>query len=328
MPYQHINAAERQVIQRARESGETFRSIARLLGRSHTSISREYRRNSTPVGYQADKAQHRADERAHAPRHQRRFGHRALKQTVFEWLSRDWSPAIISARLRLEFPEATDMRVSAESVYQWVYRDALEGGALYRHLWQRRPRRTVRASRMPAHSRIPNRMDISERPDVVAGRSRVGDWEGDTVVGCKNRGGLATHVERLTRFLVAARVANKRADTFSAVTNKLLGWVPRCLCHTLTLDNGTENAAHERIAQAKDMDIYFAHPHSPWQRGANEQVNGLIRRYFPKGTDFLKVSDERIEQVVLHINQRPRKCLNYRSPYEVFAEALRGALTT
>ena len=328
MPYQHINAAERQVIQRAREAGQSFRSIARTLGRSHSSVSREYRRNSTPSGYQAEEAQGRADSRAKEPRHRRRFDHRALKETVIDWLKRDWSPAIISSRLHHEFPQATDMRVSAESIYQWVYRDAQGDGALHLHLWQRRPRRITHRSRMPAHSRIPNRVDISERPELVANRDRVGDWEGDTVVGRKNRGGLVTHVERRTRFLVAGRVANKRADTFSAVTNGLLGWVPDCLCHTMTLDNGTENAAHSSIAKANGMDIYFAHPHSPWQRGANEQVNGLIRRYFPKGTDFRKVSDERIEQVVLQINQRPRKCLNYQSPYEVFAEALRGALRT
>lgn len=328
MPYRHINAAERQVIQRAREAGESFRSIARTLGRCHTSISREYRRNSTPNAYQADEAQRQSDVRAHKPRHRRRYEHRALKETVFEWLKRDWSPAIISGRLPVEFPEASEMRISAESIYQWVYRDALNGGSFHLHLWQRRPRRITHRSRMPAHSRIPNRVDITERPELVESRSRIGDWEGDTVVGRKNRGGLATHVERITRFLVAGRVANKRADTFSAVTNELFGWVPNCLCHTMTLDNGTENAAHASITNANGMDIYFAHPHSPWQRGANEQVNGLIRRYFPKGTDFRKVSDVRIEQVVLQINQRPRKCLNYQSPYEVFAEALRGALTT
>lgn len=328
MPYQHVNAAERQVIQRAREAGESFRSIARSLGRSHTSISRECRRNGMAEGYLAADAQPRAEARARTPRHHRRYMHRALQETVFDWLKRDWSPEIISGCLRLEFPQATDMRVSAETIYQWIYRDARNGGSLHLHLWRRQPRRVTHRSRMPTHSRIPGRVDISERPAFVANRSRVGDWEGDTVVGRRNRGGLVTHVERVTRFLVAGRVPNKRADTFSAVTNRLLGWVPDGLCHTMTLDNGTENAAHSLIAKAKNMDIYFAHPHSPWQRGANEQVNGLIRRYFHKGVDFRKVTDEQVEQVVLQINQRPRKCLNYQSPYEVFAEALRGALAT
>ncbi|HSH30740.1 MAG TPA: IS30 family transposase [Thiohalobacter sp.] len=328
MPYQHINAAERQVIQRALEAGESRRSIARSLGRNHSSISREIRRNGGRRAYKAAAAQHRAEGRASRPRHTRRFAHKPLKRTVLTWLALDWSPAIISGRLRRDFPKDGNMRVSAESIYHWVYRDALQGGRLYRHLWQRRHRRIAHRSRMPAHSRIPDRIDITERPPAVAERARIGDWEGDTVVGRKNRGGLVTHLERVTRYLVAGRIPNKRAATFATATNKLLGWVPASLCHTLTLDNGTENAAHARIAKAKTMDVYFAHPHAPWQRGANEQVNGLIRRYFPKGTDFRKVTDEQVAQVVMQINQRPRKCLDYQSPYEVFAEALRGALRT
>ena len=328
MPYHHINAAERQVIQRAREAGESFSAIGKMLGRSPSSISREWARNRGAQGYRGAQAQDMAEARARQPRHRRRYDRRALRETVFRWLARDWSPAIINATLPMKFPEDRTMRVSAETIYQWVYQDAAQGGGRFRHLWRSWPRRRPRPSRQPAHSRIPNRVDIDDRPGVVAARSRVGDWEGDTVVSCKNRGGLATHVERATRFLVAGRVSNKRADTFAAVTKRLLGWVPNDLCHTLTLDNGTENAAHALIAESKAMDVYFSHPHSPWQRGANEQVNGLIRRYFPKGTDFRKVTDEQIEDVVMKINQRPRKCLNYQSPYDVFAEALRGALGT
>jgi len=295
MPYEHLNAEERQVIQRAREAGQSFRAIAQSLGRNHSSVSREWRRNSGRAGYEATAAQDQAKCRAHRARHRRRFEHQALRETVFQWLVQDWSPAIISAQLRSAFPDDATMQISAECIYQWVYQDAAAGGRHYQHLWRRRHRRRMRSSRMPAHSRIPDRVDINQRPAVVDGRTRVGDWEGDTVVGRMNRGGLATHVERKTRYLVAGRVANKQASTFTAVTNKLLGWVPNSLCHTLTLDNGTENAAHASIAEAKDMTVYFAHPHSPWQRGANEQVNGLIRRYFPKGTDFRKVTDEQVE---------------------------------
>lgn len=328
MPYRHINAAERQVIQRGLEAGESLRSIARSLGRSHSSLSRERRRNGGQAAYEATAAHYLAEGRARQPRHHRRFGHEDLKETVCGWLKRDWSPAIISGRLRREFPNDNRMRVSVESVYQWVYRDAVDGGTLYRHLWRQRHRRITHRSRIPAHSRIPDRIDISDRPEVVATRARIGDWEGDTVVGRKNRGGLVTHLERVTRYLVAGRIPNKRASTFSAVTKQLFAWIPSSLCQTLTLDNGTENAAHADITRAKTMDVYFAHPHAPWQRGANEQVNGLIRRYFPKGTDFRKVTDEQVEQVVMQINQRPRKCLDYQSPYEAFAEALRGALRT
>jgi len=328
MPYEHLNAAERQVIQRAREAGQAFCAIAQTLGRNPSTISRECRRNSRSGGYNADEAQQRAQRRAAKPRHQARYANRCLRSVVLSGLEREWSPAIISAHLHMDFPKAMDMRVSPETIYQWVYRDAARGGHLYGHLWQRRPRRRRRRDRLPVHSRIANRVDISQRPEVVDQRSRIGDWEGDMVVSCKNRGGLVTHVERATRFLVAGRAKDKQASTFTAVTQRLLGWVPKPLCQTLTLDNGTENAGHAIIAAGKEMAVYFAHPHSPWQRGSNEQVNGLIRRYFPKGTDFRKVTDAQVEEVVMKINQRPRKCLHYQSPYDAFAEALRRALAT
>lgn len=328
MPYQHLNAAERQVIQRAHAAGESFTAIAKTLGRSASTISREWRRNARSGCYQASQAQHKAEYRSSTPRHRRRQNHRQLRSVVLSGLAREWSPEIISARLCLDYPNTPQMRISAETIYQWVYRDAAHGGHLYRQLWRRRPHRRRHHDRLPAHSRIANRVDISQRPAIVDQRSRVGDWEGDMVVSRKNRGGLVTHVERATRFLVAGRARNKQATTFTAITHALLHWVPKPLCQTLTLDNGTENAGHEEIAQHKGMAVYFADPHAPWQRGSNEQINGLIRRYFPKGTDFRKVSDAQVEQVVLAINQRPRKCLHYQSPYDVFAEALRGALAT
>ncbi len=328
MPYEHLNAAERQVIQRAREAGQAFCAIAKTLGRNPSTISREWRRNSRSGGYNADEAQQRAQRCATKPRHQARYGNRCLRSVVLSGLEQEWSPEIISAHLHMDFPKAKDMRVSPETIYQWVYRDAARGGQLYGHLWQRRPRRRRRRDRLPVHSRIANRVDISQRPEIVDQLSRIGDWEGDMVVSCKNRGGLVTHVERATRFLVAGRAKDKQESTFTAVTQRLLGWVPKSLCQTLTLDNGTENAGHAIIAAGKEMAVYFAHPHSPWQRGSNEQVNGLIRRYFPKGTDFRKVTDAQVDEVVMKINQRPRKCLHYQSPYDAFAEALRRALAT
>ena len=140
----------------------------------------------------------------------------------------------------------------------------------------------------------------------------MGDWEGDTKMGSKNRGGLATQVERTTRFLCAGKIRHKMAKTFSGVTNELLSRVPKRLCCTLTFDNGTENATYADITQRKQMEVYFAHPRAPWQRDANEQVNGMTRHYFPKGTDFRKVSYENIAEMVININKRPRKCLNFR----------------
>jgi IS30 family transposase len=241
-------------------------------------------------------------------------------------LSEGWSPEIIRAQLQQRYPDEAAMQISHECLYQWIYRQIAANKRGPDCLWYPRQARRGRYSRRPQHSRIPGRVDIEERPEVVAERSRVGDWEGDSVVSAKNRGGISTFVERKTRFVIAGHLADKQASTFAAAAQEIFSWVPESLCHTATLDNGTEMAAHALFSQPKSMAIYFAHPHAPWQRGANEQVNGMIRRYFPKGTDFSKVTSAELDAVILKINKRPRKCLNYRAPYDVFADALRGAL--
>lgn len=210
MPYQHLNAEERQVIQHAHQAGQSFAAIAQTLGRSPSTISREWRRNSQLGQYQASDAQQQAEDRSRCPRHQVRYDNQRLRSVVLAGLAREWSPEIISARLRLDFPKSADMRVSPETIYQWVYRDASHGGQLHRHLWQHRPRRRSYRSRLPACGRITNRIDICERPPIVDQRIRVGDWEGDMVVSRKNRGGLVTHIERTTRFLVAGRASRVR----------------------------------------------------------------------------------------------------------------------
>lgn len=328
MSYFHLNEIERQLIQTQRMAMIPLRRIATALGKSHSTVSREIRRNGGGEGgYAARPAQALADARACMARVAPRMGDEALRGEVTAMLEKDWSPEIISARLEAGHPDDPAMRLSPESIYQWVYRDAKAGGGLHQHLWRKRHRRTPRASRRAGRCSIPDRVGIDQRPPIVAGRSRAGDWEGDTVVGKGNKGGVATILERASRFVMAGLVANKQATTFSATVNGLLGKIPLAFCQTLTLDNGTEMAAHASISGSnKGMAVYFADPHSPWQRGANEQVNGMIRRYFPKGTDFSKVSQEALDEVILKINQRPRKCLGYQAPYDVFARMMAGAL--
>lgn len=196
---------------------------------------------------------------------------------------------------------------------------------LYQYLWRRHKRRKPQRGGLKRYL-IPNRVGIEHRPAGAAHRSRYGHWEGDTLEGRKGGGGLATHVERKSRFLVAGLPENKQAITFSIVTQQRMAWLPNSLRRSNTLDNGTENVLHEELSQALSMPIYFADPYAPWQRGTNEQTNGLMRRYFPKGTDFRKVSQQEVDEVVERINRRPRKCLGYRAPYDVFADALSGAL--
>lgn len=328
MSYFHLNEIERQLIQTQRMAMIPLRRIAIALGKSHSTVLRELKRNGNGGGgYVARAAQALADARACMARVAPRMESETLRGEVTAMLEKDWSPEIISARLKASHPDEPAMQLSHESIYQWVYRDAKAGGRLFQHLWRKKHQRTLRASRSSRRCRIPDRVDIDERPPIVAGRSRAGDWEGDTVAGKGNKGGVATVLERASRFVMAGLVANKQAATFTTTVNRLLGKIPLAFCHTLTLDNGSEMAAHGGISQSNNgMAVYFAHPHSPWQRGANEQVNGMIRRYFPKGTDFSKVSHEALDQVILKINQRPRKCLGYQAPYDVFARMMAGAL--
>ena len=328
MTYRHLSAAERQIIAQRRAAGDGRSQIARLLGRSHSTIGRELERNGQHGLYDPYQAEQQASERRGQARHYRRRSHVPLWEQVHQWFVLDWSPEIIAAKLQQHYPDDPQMRLSPEALYQWVYRDAREGGSWHQHLWRRRAKRRSHGKYRHLRFTVPNRVGIAERPKVVEQRTRVGDWEGDSVHGKQGKEGLVTHVDRASRFLALGRSPDRSASAFRQATEQALQWVPTGLCNTLTLDNGTEMAEHQQIGETLGMKTYFADPYSPWQRGTNEQTNGLLRRYFPKGTDFSKVSDQALNEVVLKINQRPRKCLGYQAPYDVFAEALRCALAT
>ena len=177
-------------------------------------------------------------------------------------------------------------------------------------------------------SLIPGRVSISERPAIVDERSRFGDWEGDTVEGKKGSGGVATHVERKSRYLITAKLPNKQAETMANQTSIAFRRIPICLRHTLTVDNGKEFAAFKQMEQRTGLKIYFADPYSAWQRGTNENTNGLLRQYYPKGYDFTKLTEEALAKAVRKLNHRPRKCLGYRTPHEVLFASEGGALGT
>lgn len=327
MSYHHLSSEERALLYSFQRLGWSQRKIGQALARSHSTINRELRRNRRKDGYDPVVAHNVTRQRRKAPRHHKRLGYSPLVDAVLKWLCQDWSPQIISQCLKEQYPADSRMRISHESIYAWVYRDAAAGGQLYQHLWHRRPRRK-RQRPINRFRALIDRVSIDERPEEAETRQHVGHWEGDSVEGGKGKGGMVTHVDRASRLLTATLLPDKRAESFTHSTLKALGWVPRALCKTLTLDNGTENADFKTIEREKGMKVYFADPYSPWQRGSNEQVNGMLRRYFPKGTDFRTVTQEEVDEVVLKINQRPRKCLGYRAPYDVFADALRGALAT
>lgn len=328
MPYTHLNQRERMCLFYLLQSGLSLREIGRRLNRSHTTIAREIQRNKRVFGCYCDRvANSFAKKRTAIPRHMRRKANEPLYQYVIARLRLGWSPEIISKRMRRDFPHRQKkMRICHETIYQWIYQDAAQGGTLFRYLIRRHKKRKKQWRYGSLRGQIPNRVDISLRPGVVEKRCRYGDWEGDTMVGYRHRGRLVTHVERKSRYLLACKAKDGTASSFNDASLLLFQGVPREYCKTLTLDNGSENAKFSELEDKLSIRVYFAKPYASWERGTNENTNGLLRRFFPKGTDFLQVSDFKLAKVVKMLNHRPRKCLNYQTPHEVFNFVSGGAL--
>jgi len=329
MSYVQLTSEERYVIYHLKLCRLSLREIGYRLGRSHTTISRELKRNGSvfptwPYWHQG--AHQKAMQRRKQPRHYRRHAYEPLLRYVEQKLRAEWSPDVITAKLEMEYPNDAKMRVSIETIYRWVYRDAGQGGTLFNCLCRCRKKRRRQRHYGMGRGLIPGRVSIHLRPELVATRQRFGDWEGDTVEGSKGGGHLTTHVERKSRYLIAGKLNDKTAAETSKITATAFRRIPRKLRHTLTLDNGKEFARFKEIEKNTGLTVYFADPYSAWQRGLNENTNGLLRRYFPKGVDFKSVSEKSLAEVVKKLNHRPRKCLGYRTPHEVFMDAKRGAV--
>lgn len=321
MPGEHLTADERYVICHMHMAGHRDAEIARRLGRHRGTIGREIKRNShDALGrrlYLYDVAERKACERRTAANQRYKLDEPRLAQYVEDRLRQTWSPQQIAGRLELDHPNDPAMRITHEAIYQWVYRHPGHGWHL--HLRRRRRRRRPRVPGRGQRGQIRDRVGIEHRPPIVDTRQRFGDWEADTLQGAAGAGGLATHIERRSRYLLARRILDKTAATFSRVSIDLLGKWPAKLRRTLTCDNGKEFADFKRIEQSVGLDVYFADPYAAWQRGANENINGLLREFFPKGTDFRHVSHRTVAKATRLINNRPRKCLNYRTPAEVLS---------
>ncbi len=332
MPYTHLTENERYVISHLTSAGFPLREIARRITRHHTTVSRELKRNDDPVYadtvYWYDWTHPEALKRRHKARHQRRRSTRRLVDYVERKLREDWSPKIIAEKLRIDFPDDQQMRVSHETIYRWIYGDATGGGTLYHHLRRRRKKRRKQKRYGSGRRFIPGRVSISERPPIVETRERFGDWEGDTIEGKKSTGYMATHVERKSRYLIAAKLVDKKAESLTSQSIKAFQRIPKMMRKTLTVDNGKQFARFKELEDTTGLTVYFANPYSAWQRGTNENTNGLLRQYFPKGTDFRNVTEEALAFAVKRLNHRPRKCLDYQSPQEVFRKAANGALAS
>ena len=331
-----LTLAEREEIACLSTAGQGVRQIARVLGRDPSTISREIRRNRSRRGvYRASTAQQRADENARAggrARAAKLATNVRLRREVQTRLNKRHSPEQIARRLREDFPDDPEMWVSHETIYQSIY---VQGrGGLKRELAAclrtgralRKPRRQGEQRR--GRERIKDMVLISERPAEVEDRAVPGHWEGDLILGAENKTAIGTLVERATRFVILLHLpADHRAETVRDAMVTAMAGLPDFLRQTLTWDQGIEMASHAEIASATDLDIYFCDPASPWQRGTNENTNGLLRQYFPKGSDLSFYGPGILENVAAELNNRPRKTLNWRTPAEALDKLLSEADT-
>jgi IS30 family transposase len=310
--YTHLTQVERYQIFALMRAGHPHNEIATLLGRSPSTIGRELRRNRGQRGYRPKQAHALASVRARCCRTRPRITEPQWLG-IAELLRQDLSPEQIAERARRE----GTLVVSHESIYQFVYADKAAGGKLWQYLRCQKPRRK-RYGHYDRRGQIPGRVGIENRPAGVASRRRLGHWEGDTMIGRRScGGGLLTLVERKSRITLIGALKNRKSKTVERHSTRLLGPF-QSKVYSLTFDNGMEFACHQAIAKAIRAKIYFAHPHAAWERGTNENTNGLIRQYFPKHMDFRLITTEMCQAVMDRLNHRPRKCLGYKTPYEVF----------
>ena len=320
-----LTLAEREEVSRGLEAGVSLRTIARHLKRAPSTISREVRRNGGRRRYRAARSDQAAWDRARRPKPCKLARRPTLCHTISVKLERKWSPQQIAGWLKREHPDNESARVSHETIYRSLFIQAR--GVLKKELLAHlRVTRAIRRSRHASlkHDglgQIKDAISIRERPATVEDRAIPGHWEGDLIAGSKNSF-IATLVERHSRYVMLAKVGNKETATVVAALAQQVQHLPRELRRTLTWDRGKELADHKRLSLATDLDIYFCDPHSPWQRGTNENTNRLLRQYFPKGTDLSVHSQDKLNAVARELNERPRKTLNYFSPAEKFDECV------
>lgn len=322
-----LSLAEREEIACLRESEVGVREIARRLGRPPSTISRELRRNTTGSGgrYRANPAQAQADARTRRPKPAKLATNLLLRREVQDRLRKNHSPEQIAARLREDFPDEPEMWVSTETIYQSIYvqgRGALKRD-LAKHLRTGRALRKPRRRTQERRGRIKDMVNIADRPPEVEDRVVPGHWEGDLITGKENKTAIGTLVERVTGFTMLVHLPGDHGaiamqDALVAAVAEL----PQILRKTLTWDQGQEMTNHAKIAQATGLDIYFCDPHSPWQRPSNENTNGLLRQYFPKGTDLSVHGPGILEAVAIELNNRPRKRLRWKTPAEALDQLL------
>jgi len=320
-----LTLAEREEISRSVVAGQSIRSIASELGRAPSTVSREVNRNGGRRHYRASKAEQAAWDRAHRPKTCKLAQNRVLARIVAKKLQLEWSPRQIAGWLKRTYPDDETYQVSHETVYRSLFIQAR--GALKKELLQHlRRTRGMRRSRhytqkADNHGRITDAVSIRKRPASVEDRAVPGHWEGDLLFG-SNNSQVATLVERHTRYVLLVKAKRKDTETVINALIKQAHKLPRELYKSLTWDRGKEMADHKRFTLATDIKVYFCDPQNPWQRGANENTNGLLRQYFPKGMDLSNVHQNRLNAVARRLNERPRESLNFETPAERFGQCV------
>ncbi|OGX46878.1 MAG: transposase [Omnitrophica WOR_2 bacterium RIFOXYA2_FULL_38_17] len=325
--YQRLKCFEREEISRQVASGKSLREVAKNLHRSPSTITREINKSVVDRKfYRAFFAQGRSNKILHQRHKNRKLdNNRALRKIVLFYLAKKWSPEQIAKRIVLLYPNDMDMRISHETIYSYVY--ILPRGELKRELAACLRRGHANRYKNKKDRRdsgaIQNYLSIEERPKEVADRIVPGHWEGDLIIGGSHASAIGTLVERTTRMTFLVKLENRYARNVRKAFAKEFQYLPKGLRKTLTYDQGSEMAEHKIFTKETNISVYFAHPSSPWERGTNENTNGLLRQYFPKGTDFTKISKAQLKAVQDELNDRPRKALEWYTPHERFSELLR-----
>jgi len=319
MSYKHLSLEERHYIEISLKNEESHSTIAESLNRSQGSITREIARNTGLRGYRHNQAHKKAMERHQLKAKAVKLTD-SVKSIINDLIIEDWSPEQVCGWLKKE----NKVSLHHETIYQYVLADKSSGGELYQHL--RHQKKTYRKRYGTSNNRTKNgirdRVDIDERPDIVNNRERVGDWEGDTIIGKNHRGAIVTLDERKSKLRLAMPTGTKAARSVTDAI-KILFKPIQSFIKTVTFDNGKEFAYHKEIASTLNCKTYFAKPYHSWERGQNENANGLLRQYFPKSMELVDATKKEVFDAVHKLNSRPRKCLGYDTPYEVF-EKLTG----
>ena len=312
MKYHRLTQQERYQIYALLKEGLSLSAIAKNIGKDKSTISRELQRNKGKKGYRPKQAQELSQRRVSSkirPTHLKEQQINYIKEKI----QLKWSPEQISGRMRLDGLPS----VSHETIYRYLQRDKENGGALYLHLRHKHKRYKKRYGSNDRRGQIPNKVSIEERPSVVDDKKRIGDVEIDLIIGHHHKQALVTVVDRKSKFTLIKKITHKQSSLVEVALIEMLLPIKQWL-HTITSDNGKEFATHESVATCLNADFYFCHPYSSWERGLNENTNGLIRQFFPKGSEFTHITQAQIMEAQNNLNYRPRKSLGYKTPAEVF----------